>query len=40
MSLYERAEVKDVLAYVQLADNPNDDVAFVRALNGAAFARH
>src|SRR4029077_2056758 len=28
---YERKEIKDALAYVRLAVNPNDDVAFRRA---------
>ena len=32
-SFYERAEVKDVLAYVRLAIFPDDDVAFLRVLN-------
>jgi DNA helicase-2/ATP-dependent DNA helicase PcrA len=32
-SFYERAEVKDALAYVRLAMHPEDDVALVRVLN-------
>jgi DNA helicase-2/ATP-dependent DNA helicase PcrA len=32
-SFYERAEVKDVLAYVRLAIFPGDDVALLRVLN-------
>jgi DNA helicase II / ATP-dependent DNA helicase PcrA len=30
---YERREVKDVLAYLQLIANPDDDVAFRRVIN-------
>jgi DNA helicase II / ATP-dependent DNA helicase PcrA len=33
MSFYERAEVKDVLAYLSLMNNPKDDVAFMRIVN-------
>jgi DNA helicase-2/ATP-dependent DNA helicase PcrA len=32
-SFYQRAEVKDALAYVRLAMFPDDDVAFLRILN-------
>ena len=32
-SFYERAEIKDVLAYVRLAMFPSDDVALLRVLN-------
>jgi len=32
-SFYERAEVKDALAYVRLALHPEDDVALLRVLN-------
>ncbi len=32
-SFYERAEVKDVIAYLKLAMNPFDDIAFQRVIN-------
>src|SRR6185295_13762998 len=32
-SFYERAEVKDIIAYLKLAMNPNDDVAMARVIN-------
>src|SRR5712692_9423929 len=32
-SFYNRAEVKDTLAYVRLALHPDDDIAFLRVLN-------
>jgi len=32
-SFYQRAEIKDALAYVRLAINPHDDVALLRVLN-------
>jgi DNA helicase-2/ATP-dependent DNA helicase PcrA len=32
-SFYQRAEVKDVLAYVRLAMHPDDDIALLRVLN-------
>ncbi len=32
-SFYQRAEVKDALAYVRLALNPDDDIALLRVLN-------
>lgn len=33
VSFYERMEVKDVLAYLSMLNNPKDDVAFLRAVN-------
>jgi DNA helicase II / ATP-dependent DNA helicase PcrA len=33
MRFYERAEVKDVIAYMRLAQNPADHAAFVRVVN-------
>jgi DNA helicase II / ATP-dependent DNA helicase PcrA len=33
VSFYERAEVKDVMAYLNLLTNPKDDNAFTRAVN-------
>lgn len=33
LSFFERAEVKDVMAYLRLLTNPSDDNAFVRAIN-------
>ncbi|HEX4439173.1 MAG TPA: 3'-5' exonuclease, partial [Thermoanaerobaculia bacterium] len=33
MKFYERAEVKDVLAYLRLASRPEDDLAFRRVVN-------
>lgn len=33
LSFYQRKEVKDVLAYVRLASNPNDEEAFKRVIN-------
>jgi DNA helicase-2/ATP-dependent DNA helicase PcrA len=32
-SFYERAEIKDIIAYVKLALNPFDDVALMRVIN-------
>lgn len=32
-SFYQREEVKDLLAYIKLAVNPNDDIAFRRVIN-------
>jgi len=33
LSFYSRAEIKDVLAYARLANNPSDDAAFSRIVN-------
>ena len=33
MWFYERAEIKDALAYMRLIGNPNDDTALERAIN-------
>ncbi|MEO0133090.1 MAG: 3'-5' exonuclease, partial [candidate division WOR-3 bacterium] len=33
ISFYERAEIKDMLAYLRLIVNPKDNVAFMRAVN-------
>lgn len=35
-SFYERAEVKDVIAYLKLAMNPFDDIALMRVINTPA----
>ena len=32
-SFYERAEVKDIISYVKLAMNPQDDIALLRVIN-------
>ncbi len=32
-SFFQRAEVKDILAYLRLMHNPNDDIAFLRVVN-------
>ncbi|MEO8647812.1 MAG: UvrD-helicase domain-containing protein [Acidobacteriota bacterium] len=32
-SFYERAEIKDIVAYLKLAMNPADDIAFLRVVN-------
>ena len=33
LSFFQRAEVKDILCYLRLLANPNDDVAFLRVIN-------
>ena len=35
-SFYERAEVKDLFAYIRLAVNPDDDISFLRTVNKPA----
>ncbi|MCH8912630.1 MAG: hypothetical protein IIA33_03570, partial [Planctomycetes bacterium] len=30
LEFYQRREIKDVLGYLQLVNNPRDDVAFLR----------
>jgi DNA helicase-2/ATP-dependent DNA helicase PcrA len=35
-SFYERAEIKDIIAYLKLAMNPNDDIALERIINSPA----
>jgi DNA helicase-2/ATP-dependent DNA helicase PcrA len=35
-SFYERAEVKDIIAYLKLALNPQDNIAFLRVINTPA----
>ena len=35
-SFYERAEVRDIVAYLKLALNPSDDIAFMRVVNTPA----
>jgi DNA helicase-2/ATP-dependent DNA helicase PcrA len=35
-SFYERAEVKDIIAYLKLALNPFDDIALMRVINAPA----
>ena len=33
VEFYERREIKDIIAYLRLVNNPNDDVAFLRVIN-------
>ena len=33
IKFYERKEIKDVLAYLRLIENPNDDISFLRVVN-------
>lgn len=33
LSFFDRSEIKDVMAYLRLATNPEDDNAFIRAIN-------
>lgn len=33
VKFYDRKEIKDVLAYLRLVSNPNDDISFVRIIN-------
>lgn len=33
ISFYARAEIKDILAYLSLIDNPKDDLSFLRIIN-------
>ncbi|HKL77811.1 MAG TPA: UvrD-helicase domain-containing protein [Gammaproteobacteria bacterium] len=33
MSFFERAEIRDLVAYMRLLANPDDDIAFLRAVN-------
>ena len=36
LAFYERAEIKDVLGYLRLIDNPRDRIAFLRVVNAPA----
>ena len=33
LSFYDRKEIKDILAYLALIDNPNADTEFMRVIN-------
>ncbi|NHN33937.1 DNA helicase PcrA [Paenibacillus agricola] len=33
IKFYDRKEIKDILAYLRLVSNPNDDISFVRVVN-------
>ena len=33
VGFYQRAEIKDVIAYLRLVQNPRDDVSFLRIVN-------
>ena len=33
LKFYERKEIKDLIAYLRLVQNPNDDLAFLRVIN-------
>ena len=33
VEFYERREIKDLIAYLRLVNNPNDDMAFLRVIN-------
>ena len=33
ISFYERKEIKDLLAYLRLVSNPDDDISFLRIVN-------
>ena len=33
LSFFERSEIKDVIAYLRLLANPDDDAAFLRVIN-------
>ncbi|PZE19241.1 DNA helicase PcrA [Paenibacillus xerothermodurans] len=33
IKFYDRKEIKDILAYLRLISNPNDDISFVRVVN-------
>ena len=33
LKFYDRKEIKDILAYLRLIENPNDDISFLRVVN-------